>query len=789
MNQHKHVHFIGIGGIGMSGLAHILLSRKISVSGSDICSSHQTEKLKERGAKIFVGHLPDQIPAESTVVYSSSISNTNPELQSAKEKANAVLHRSEFLAELMREKTSIAVTGTHGKTTVSALLSWVLSFAKTNPCYAVGGVIPQMGCHAEWDIGKFMVVEADESDGTFTKYHSFGAIVTNIDADHLDHYGDSKSIENAFCAFLAQVESNEHLFICGEDTILAKWKGEGIRYGFNPNCSLQAVEVTQDGWESKFTASFEGKNYENLKIALPGKHNVLNALAVFGMCIKLGLDEQVIRSAFEEFKGIKRRAEKKGEFQSILLLDDYAHHPTEISATLKGIREAVVDRKLIALIQPHRFSRTRDCLGQFGAAVSAADHVIITDIYSAGEEPIEGITSQKIVNEIQKNGKSCTYLPRKKIAEDINLRPYDVLITLGAGDITMISEEIKKGSAQKLSVGVIVGGQSSEHLISLVSADQILSQIDREIYDVTLFGIDRKGQWRHGPQTLHELKCEYSASEKKQSAKIPSKTLEELQKCDVVLPILHGTFGEDGTVQGMLEMLGIPYAGCSSRASAIAMDKTLSKTLVKSAGVSIADYFEIHQEDWQSKETLHQAEEKFSYPFYVKPVHLGSSIAVKKVGNQKELLGALQKVFEVDTKALIEKEIKGRELEFPIVGGRNPTIYPPSEVFSSQGAYDYQAKYFKPTIDLEPCAKLSDELIEKGTKEALKVWQAIDGYGMARIDFFLKEDGTYVFNEINPIPGFTPNSLYPLSLKAHGLTISQWVDQQVRLALKRHRDQ
>ena len=786
MNQYKHVHFIGIGGIGMSALAHILLSRKISVSGSDLQASSQTEKLKEKGAKISIGHLPEQIPTGATVVYSSSISTTNPELQSAKKQACAVLHRSEFLAELMKEKTSLAVTGTHGKTTVSALLSWVLSFAKTHSSFAVGGVIPQMGCHAGWDSGKFMVVEADESDGTFTKYHPYGAIVTNIDTDHLDHYGDSKAIENAFRTFLTQVESEDHLFIWGEDPILSKWEGKGIRYGFDPSCPLQAFKVTQDGWESKFTASFEGKTYKNLKISLPGKHNVLNALAVFGMALKLGLAEKVIRSAFENFHGIKRRSERKGEFRGVLFLDDYAHHPTEISATLKGVKEAIADRKLIALIQPHRYSRTRDCLGQFGSAVSAAEHVIITDIYSAGEDPIEGITPQKVVDEILKSGKSCSYLPREGIAKKITLRPHDVLITLGAGDVTMISEEIKKESIEKLSMGVIVGGQSSEHLISLVSADQILSEIDQEAYDVTLFGIDRKGQWRHGPQTLHDLKCEFSAATKTQSTKIPSETLEELQKCDVVLPILHGTFGEDGTVQGMLEMLGIPYAGCSFRASAVAMDKTLSKTIVNSAGVSTAESLEIHHEGWQNQGILLQVEEKFSYPFYVKPVHLGSSIAVKKVSNQEELLGALQKIFTLDTKALVEEEVKGRELEFPVVGGRTPTIYPPSEVFSSQGAYDYQAKYFKPSIDLEPCAKLSDELIEKGKEEAFKVWKAIDGYGMARIDFFLKEDGTYVFNEINPIPGFTPNSLYPLGLKAHGLTISQWVDQQVKLALRRH---
>ncbi len=435
----KKFHFIGIGGIGMSGLARILLEKKALVSGSDRSPSLITEELGKMGAAICSTHAKENVSCDMSIVYSSDVPSHNPEYQAALQWNCPVLHRSDLLAELMKGYTVLAIAGTHGKTTTTALMTSVLKESGLDPTFAVGGILKQYETNAALGKGPFFVAEADESDGTFLKYDPDFAIITNIGKDHLSHYGDEAALIKAFKTF---AEKTKNLFYCGDDERLSKLSLKGVSYGFSEHCLLRASNARQEGWENVFDITFNGRLYRQVEVSLIGKHNVLNALAVFGLALTLGVPEEQIRSAFRRFAGTKRRQEKKWEERNILFLDDYAHHPTEIRTTLQGIKEAVKGRRLIAVYQPHRYTRIKDCLGSFSSIFDAADELIITDLYSAGETPIPGISHEPIVSEV--TSLPVCYVPRAALAAHLFAKaaPHDVIVTLGAGDITKLSQEL-----------------------------------------------------------------------------------------------------------------------------------------------------------------------------------------------------------------------------------------------------------------------------------------------------------------------------------------------------------
>jgi len=441
----KRYHFIGIGGIGMSALARILLHRKIPVSGSDIALSYTIEGLIKEGAIIHRGHSGEIITPEMTVVYSSDIKNDNPEYQAALKLKCKLLHRSELLAQLIQGHRSLAVAGTHGKTTTSALLASVLVGAGLDPSFAVGGILPQFHANSRCGHGDIFAFEADESDGTFLKYHPFGAIITNIDDDHLNNFDNrfDKLVE-AFRIFMSQVKSPEHLFWCGDDQHLSKLQVLGKTYGFGAGCDWVASNYRQKGFHIFFDIKREGRTYKDIEVASIGRYNALNALAVFGLATSLGISEDAIRMAFRSFQGVMRRCEKKGAYEGIRFLDDYAHHPTEISVTLQAIRNAVPEQRLVAIFQPHRYSRTQSCLGSYGTIFDQADELIVTDIFAAGESPISNLTHQNIIEEVQQASSISTqYVPRSALSHMLAtfLRPGDVVVTLGAGDVTKVASE------------------------------------------------------------------------------------------------------------------------------------------------------------------------------------------------------------------------------------------------------------------------------------------------------------------------------------------------------------
>jgi len=438
-------HFIGIGGIGMSALARLMLKKKAQVSGSDLNQSYMTQSLMQEGAKIFIGHSAANISPNTTVIFSTDIQPDNPEYQAALHLNCPLKHRSDLLAEIASDRLLLAVAGTHGKTTTSALLAWVLASSGHHPSFAVGGLIPQFQSNADHGNGQYFVAEACESDGTFLKYNPFGAIITNIDLDHMNYFGTEMVLKEFFERFISKVHSHQHLFWCGDDVRLLSLKPAGISYGFSPRCDWRIVDFTQSGWQISLDAIFQGVLYPKIEVSLIGRHNALNALAVFGLALALGIDEAAIRHALRTFGGVKRRCEIKGEKDGILFLDDYAHHPTEIAATLQGIRYAFPERRLVAIYQPHRYSRTKDCLGTFGNIFDEADALFITDIYAAGETPIPGLCCQQIIFEVELySNRPCFYLPRNELGEGLAnyLKAGDVFVSLGAGDITRSSNEI-----------------------------------------------------------------------------------------------------------------------------------------------------------------------------------------------------------------------------------------------------------------------------------------------------------------------------------------------------------
>jgi UDP-N-acetylmuramate--alanine ligase len=440
----KHCHFIGIGGVGMSALATILLEQGCVVSGSDVAPSSATERLKNQGAEIVIGHSAVNLKNPSVVIYSTAIREENVEVKQAKLIGLPLLHRSELLGQLMDGYLPLLVTGTHGKTTTASLLTHLLVSAGLNPAYAVGGRVCSLDANGGYGNGAYFVAEADESDGSFLRYSSFGAIITNINNDHLDYWKTFGAVVEGFKKFIDFVRSPECLLWCGDDENLRSLHPKGSSYGFGKKNDLHIENFRQAGWKNVFDIHFEGIHYRDIEIPLIGGHNVLNAAAVFGLGVKIQISEDKIRHAFSHFKGVDRRLEFRGEKKGILVFDDYGHHPTEIFATLRGVRQAAPSARLVVAFQPHRYTRTRDCLHEFGPALQRADQVILTDIYAAGETPIQGLTSQTLLAAIQKD--SAVYVPRDELAGFLAsyLHPEDVLITMGAGDITKVGPQVLK---------------------------------------------------------------------------------------------------------------------------------------------------------------------------------------------------------------------------------------------------------------------------------------------------------------------------------------------------------
>jgi len=443
------IHFIGIGGIGMSGIAEVMHNLGYKVQGSDVAEGYVVEGLRQRGIPVAIGHRAENLGDAAVVVTSTAIKRGNPEVELALEKRIPVVRRAEMLAELMRLKSTVAVAGTHGKTTTTSMVAALLDAGGVDPTVINGGIINSYGSNARLGASDWMVVEADESDGSFLRLDGTYAIVTNIDPEHLDHYGSFEKVKDAFVEFIENVPFYGAAFLCLDhpevQAVIPRVRDRRvITYGFSAQADIRGVNVTPIPGGNRYDAIIRNRDgstrsIEGIELPMPGRHNVQNSLAAIGVAIELGVSDEVIRTGFAKFGGVKRRFTKVGEVDGVTIIDDYGHHPVEIRAVLSAAREGAKGR-VIAVVQPHRFTRLHDLMQDFQAAFTDADMVYVAPVYAAGEQPIEGVDAAALVSGLKMRG----YRAAQEISGAEQLaaelakvaRPDDMVICLGAGDIT-----------------------------------------------------------------------------------------------------------------------------------------------------------------------------------------------------------------------------------------------------------------------------------------------------------------------------------------------------------------
>lgn len=460
------IHFVGIGGIGMSGIAEVMKILGYQVQGSDVAEGYVVEGLREHDIPIFIGHKAENIGDAAVVVVSSAIGKDNPEVAAAYERRIPVVKRAEMLAELMRLKLTVAVAGTHGKTTTTSMVAALLDAGGIDPTVINGGIINAYGSNARLGKSDWMVVEADESDGSFLRLDGTIAVVTNIDPEHLDHYGGFERVKDAYCEFVANVPFYGAALLCVDHPevqgIVPRVQDRRVvTYGFAAQADIRADNVTPVPGGSRFDATVRDRHgaqrvIHGIHLPMPGRHNVQNALAAIGVAVEMGVPDETIASGFDGFAGVKRRFTKVGEVDGVTIIDDYGHHPVEIRAVLAAARESATGR-VIAVVQPHRYSRLGDLMEDFQNAFNDADHVLVAPVYAAGEQPIEGVDHEALVEGLKARG----HLGARTVADADDacrllaplVAPGDMVICLGAGDITKWAAKMADGIAKARAKG------------------------------------------------------------------------------------------------------------------------------------------------------------------------------------------------------------------------------------------------------------------------------------------------------------------------------------------------
>jgi len=450
----RHIHFVGIGGIGMSGIAELLLNLGYTVSGSDIKESQVTKRISRLGGEVFHGHRPGNIEGADVVVYSSAVPPDNPEIMEAKDRSIPVISRAEMLAELMRLKYGIAVAGAHGKTTTTTMIASILTAGNLDPTVIIGGRLNIWGgSNAKLGQGDILVAESDESDGSFMALSPAIAVVTNLDLEHVDHYGNMENIRTAFVNFINKIPFYGTAILCMDNeeiqNIIPRIKKSYITYGTTAQSDIRARDTQKEGLTVDFEVIRHGSSLGRVVVGMPGDHSVLNALAAIAVGLEFDMDMGHIRKGLENLGGLERRFQVKGEKNGIILVDDYGHHPAEIAATLATAKECWPENRLVVIFQPHRYTRTRALYDRFVISFNQADLLIIAPIYPAGEKPIEGIDANWLYRGIKGHGHKDVYLGSNQ--DDIlailssTVKKGDTVVTLGAGDIYRVGDEFFAG--------------------------------------------------------------------------------------------------------------------------------------------------------------------------------------------------------------------------------------------------------------------------------------------------------------------------------------------------------
>ncbi len=770
-------HFVGIGGAGMSALARWLRHKGVAVSGSDMVESATLDALRALGADAYAPHDALRMGQPDWLIVSDAIHPDNPEVIEAQRREIPIWRRSQLLGWLLRDYKVIAIAGTHGKSTTTAMTAAILEAAGYDPVVLIGADVP---LPAPWQgnlrlgQGEWAVVEACEAYDSFLDLQPHIALITNIEADHLDYHGTFERLLKSFVNFAKHVPREGYLIACGDSPGVREMAkmlhGVGgherppILYGLGAQNDLEAEILHRTPSHTEFrvhNSHWLSEAEPIVRIPYLGEQNVQNALGAICIALLLDISVNVISDALANFRGVKRRQEIVGEATGVTIVDDYAHHPTEIRAALSALRQRFPNRRLVVVYQPHLYSRTRDQLRGLIDSLSAADFVVITDIYPAREQPIPGVSAALIADGLlERETPPTLYVPiKEQIPQRLlpHLRPNDVVVVMGAGDIEKIEPVLLRrleaqGQARRLTVAVLMGGDSPERDVSLLSGLRVMQALNSDKYHAV--AVDpallkgKEGFWGLQELLTHE-------------------------RPDVALIALHGKHGEDGAVQGLLELLGIPYSGSGVLPSALAMNKYAAKIVFREAGLTVPAGLLVG--DYED-DTLERIRRRLSLPLMVKPNQGGSTLGATRVFDWSELPRALRKALAYDESVLVEELIEGVEVSVPVLGRREPQALPPVEIAPKSGYYDFQAKYIPGATEEIVPARLPSEILSLLQETAVAAHLALGCRGLSRVDMIVRETTPYVL-EVNTIPGLTPTSLLPRSAEAAGISFSELVER------------
>lgn len=709
---------VGAGGAGMKPLARILHLRGASILCADT-DPHSLASLREIGAPIAEAPVAALLlPSDALVITDAVSLKDSPEVARARELGVPLYRRSQLLAFVLRGKRVVAVTGTHGKTTTSGMIAAGLAASGVPWVNLVGAEVPEVGlADDEADIA---VVEACEAYGAFLDLEPEVAVVTNVELDHVDFHASLQDLEAAMREFLGKVRPG------------------GVR--ILPHGLFPDLAATRFGWED-----FPGP------MCLPGQANRLNAAAALAVCEALGADSELARRGIAEFRGATRRFQVYDE-EPIALIDDYAHHPSEIRATIAAARERYPNRRLWVVFQPHLYSRTRAFLCEFASALDLADKVVLTDIYAAREAPQPGVSSLRLAEAMRK---VAAYVPARHLLPRIvapQLAPGDVVIGMGAGNIGEFIPSLKDELARrKPRIAVALGGESPEREVSLLSGAAVLASLRRLGYEA------------HAIDFTDALLG---------TGALPG--MIGAERPDLVMLAVHGVGAEDGAIQGLLQMLHLPYTGSSLLSSAIALDKDATKRLLKSHGLRVPEGVCLRRgEPLRSLPTP---------PAVLKPNRQGSTVGLSFVEDDASLADAIERAFAYDESILVEEWLRGVEVSTPVLVDR---ALPPVEIVPVSGRYDFESKYTPGQTDEICPARLPPEILHLLEVQALAAHRALECSGLTRTDFIVTSSGPVVL-EVNTLPGMTPTSLAPRSAAVAGLSFDDLVKAVVEDALARN---
>lgn len=733
---------VGIGGAGMSALARMLKHRGFEVTGTDSTLSPEVERLRNEEFVVQVGHSGDALadfagdPATVAVVLTDAIDlDVSPEVAKARALGLPLFRRSQALGWLLQNYKVIAVTGTHGKTTTTGMTGAGLIAAGLDPLVVVGAAIPEWGGPVREGKGEWAVVEACEAYDAFHDLDPTIVILTNLELDHVDYHGSYDNLRKSVLRFVNRVPAEGKLVFCGDDPGAA-----------------EIAELT-----SVPTYAY-GHPLTERQLTMPGRHNRLNgagalaaADAVSNPTRAIDLDKAM--DGIAAFRGAERRLQVLQEGE-ITVIDDYAHHPTEIEASLQAVRSRYAGRRLVVVFQPHLYSRTAPLICEFAQALDHADVVVLTDIYPAREAPMPGISSARIAEHLEK---PTVYVPSRhqlpmKVAA--MAQAGDVIVGMGAGNIAEFAPSLIATLERKkrpTKIAVLAGGDSAEREISILSGRAVHAALKERGHDADLL----------------------DATE----LLLGTGSVKRLQEYDVAFLAIHGTHSEDGATQGLLELLGIPYTGSGIQASAIAMDKAMTKRVLSGAGVRVPQGVMLRSMD---------DEVPLPPPLVVKPNAQGSTVGLRFVEKGSELCPALANAFQYDTTVVVEEWVRGMEISVPVLLDEP---LPPVEIAPASGRYDFEHKYTPgATQEIIP-ARLPEAVLEQAKALALKCHRVLGCEGATRTDIIVVDaegDAKLYVLEVNTLPGMTSTSLLPNSARAAGISFGELCEKLVEDALRRH---